>query len=137
MKIRVILDTNLWISYLISKELSKIDILFERDELIVIFSNELLEEFIEVANRPKFRKYFSIEDLEELLNLFDVYGEVVDVTSTVDACRDPKDNFILALAKDAKADFLITGDSDLLDLENFAGTEILKYSDFETRNFAR
>ncbi len=133
MKIRAILDTNLWISYLISKELSKIDVLFERDELIILFSNELLEEFIEVASRPQFRKYFALVDIEELLELFDVYGEVVGVTATVDACRDPKDNFLLALAKNGNADFLITGDADLLDLENFEGTEILRYSDFEIR----
>ncbi|HLA96685.1 MAG TPA: putative toxin-antitoxin system toxin component, PIN family, partial [Pyrinomonadaceae bacterium] len=79
MKIRVILDTNLWISYLISKKLSKIDLLFERDEIVLLFSNELLDEFVEVANRPRFRKYFSPDDIEELLDLFDAFGEIVRV----------------------------------------------------------
>jgi len=79
-KIRAILDTNLWISYLISNDIAQIDKLFERDELVLIFSQELLEEFIEVANRPKFRKYFKLEDIEELLELFDVYGETIAVT---------------------------------------------------------
>lgn len=135
MKIRAILDTNLWISYLISKELSKIDVLLERDEITLIFSIELIEEFIEVALRPKFRNFFSVETIGNLLDLFDSYGELVDVTSRVEACRDPKDNFLLALAKDGHVDFLVTGDADLLELGHFEGAEILRFSDFELRIF--
>jgi len=133
MKIRVVLDTNLWISYLISNQLSKLDELIEKDALVVLFSTELLEEFIEVAGRPKFRKYFSIADLEELLDLFDAYGEIVDVSSISESCRDPKDNFLLALAQDGRADYLLTGDADLLELRSYGAAQIIKYSDFETR----
>ena len=129
--VRAILDTNLWISYLISKRLSEIDELFERDDLTLLFSEELLDEFIEVAGRPKFRSYFPEEDVEELLSLFDEFGEIIDVTSVVDLCRDPKDNFLLALAKDGHADFLITGDEDLLVIRNFEKTKILSYSAFK------
>lgn len=131
--IRVILDTNLWISYLISKRLSKIDELFTRESLILLFSEDLLEEFIEVAGRPKFRKYFSAENIEELLSLFDKFGEMIEVTSEVDLCRDPKDNFLLELAKDGKAGFLVTGDTDLLVIKKFERTEIVTYAEFEER----
>lgn len=130
--IRAILDTNLWISYLISKRLSEIDALFERNDLLLLFSEELLEEFIEVAGRPKFRSYFPAQSVEELLSLFDEFGELIDVKSTVDLCRDPKDNFLLALAKDGYADFLVTGDDDLLALKNFENTKILTYSAFKS-----
>lgn len=129
--IRVILDTNLWISFLISKRLGKIDELFERDDLVLVFSEELLEEFLEVANRPKFRTYFPDDTVDELMTLFEEIGVVVDVTSDVDLCRDPKDNFLLALAKDGNADFLVTGDADLLVIGRFENTEILTYSAFE------
>jgi putative PIN family toxin of toxin-antitoxin system len=135
MKIRLILDTNLWISYLISKKLARIDKLFDDDEVVLLFSEQLLEEFIEVANRPKFRKYFLVDDLEELLALFGVYGELVDVTSQVEVCRDPKDNFLLALAKDGQADYLLSGDLDLLELSIFENTEIITYSEFESKRF--
>lgn len=130
---RVILDTNLWISFLISKRLEKIDMLFNSDEIILIFSQELLDEFLEVAQRPKFRKYFSETDLRKLLYLFHVYGELVNVTSVVNICRDEKDNFLLALAKDSSANFLITGDEDLLIIKKFEHTEILTYVQFETQ----
>lgn len=66
-KMRIILDTNLWVSYLISKSLSKIDQLFEKESVCLVFSEKLLAEFLEVAQRPKFRKYFSEEDLQELI----------------------------------------------------------------------
>jgi putative PIN family toxin of toxin-antitoxin system len=130
-KIRVILDTNLWISFLISKRLRVINNLFNRESVTLIFSRELLDEFIEVAQRPKFKKYFSITDLERLLTLFDTYGELVTVSSTVDLCRDEKDNFLLALAKDSRANYLITGDEDLLIIKKFEDTEIVSYTQFE------
>lgn len=128
---RVIIDTNLWISYLISNRLIKIDSLLEQKRIRFIFSEESLEEFVEVASRPKFRKFFSMEDISKLLELFDYFGELVEVTSMVDICRDPKDNFLLVLAKDSNADFLITGDKDLLVLKQFEMTKIITFSEFE------
>ena len=77
--------------------------------------------------------YIVPEQLQKLLDLFDVYGELVTVISTVDICRDAKDNFLLALAKDGKANFLITGDDDLLIIKQFENTEILTYTEFEIR----
>ena len=53
------------------------------------------------------------------------------MTSTVDTCRDPNDNFLLALAKDGKANYLITGDQDLLVLQAFEGTQVKTFADFE------
>ena len=128
---RVILDTNLWISYLISNRLIKIDLLLEQEKIRLIFSEELLQEFIEVAHRPKFKKYFSEDDINELLDLFDYFGELIEVNSVVEVCRDPKDNFLLALARDSQADYLITGDRDLLELKKFESTRIVTFSDFE------
>lgn len=128
---RSIIDTNLWISYLITDRLIKIDLMLEKGQLRLIFSEESLQEFLKVAYRPKFKKFFSNEDINELLNLFSFYGEIVEVSSVVDICRDPKDNFFLALAKDSRADYLITGDKDLLEIGVFEGTQILTFSEFE------
>jgi putative PIN family toxin of toxin-antitoxin system len=128
---RIIFDTNLWISYLISNRLIKIDLLLEQGKIRLLFSEESLQEFIEVATRPKFKKYFSEEDIRALLDLFDYFGEVVEVNSSVEICRDPKDNFLLALAKDSQADYLITGDKDLLEIKQFESTQIITFSDFE------
>ena len=95
-----------------------------------MFSLELIEEFLTVVNRPKFRKYFTKPDIEKLMDLFDVYGEIVEVKSNIDLCRDKKDDFLLALAKDAQADFLVTGDKDLLELKVFESTKIVAVTDY-------
>src|SRR4051812_2519049 len=100
---RVIIDTNLWISFLLTKDFSKLDTLFADRSLILLFSQELLDEFIEVARRPKFRKYFSLIDLQDLLQQISLRAEFIVVTTTATICRDPKDNFLLSLSSDGKA----------------------------------
>lgn len=127
---KIILDTNLWISFLISNNFSQLDQLIENKEIILIFSNELLEEFIEVVHRPKFKKYVSEEDIANLLNYFDQYGRIIEVKSNVQICRDQKDNFLLNLSIDSKAHFLITGDKDLLVLKRVQKTKIISFRAF-------
>lgn len=132
-KNRIIIDTNLWISFLLSKQFSFLDELLTKQSVQLVFSQELLSEFLDVVNRPKLKKYFSDESVEMVLELIDQYAEFVVVTSSVDVCRDLKDNFLLSLAKDGSVDFLITGDQDLLVIESFVNTEILTISEFEQR----
>jgi hypothetical protein len=55
----------------------------------------------------------------------------VDVQSLIEICRDPKDNFLLALAQDGLADYLITGDRDLLSVKQLGKTQIVKLNEFE------
>jgi uncharacterized protein len=130
LKSRIILDTNLWISFLISKDFSKLDEIIFSKKSILIFSQELLEEFLEVVKRPKFRRYFAQTDIEELLETIDEYGEFIVVKSRIEICRDAKDNFLLSLAVDGKADFLLTGDQDLLMIEKIGNTNIKTISSF-------
>ncbi len=127
---RIIIDTNLWISFLITKDFTKLDdIIFSRNGILV-FSQELLDEFLEVAKRPKFRRFFSASDIEEILETIDEYADFVNVESSIEVCRDTKDNFLLSLSVDGNADFLLTGDKDLLDLIKFGKTTIITISDF-------
>lgn len=91
---KVILDTNLWISFLISKKFNSIDSLIENKKIILVFSDELIREFVEVVDRPKFRKYFSKKDIEKILDYFDLYGIMIKVASNVEICRDPKVDFL-------------------------------------------
>lgn len=127
---RIILDTNLWISFLISSKYNQLDSLLFEEKCTLLFSQELLEEFIAVAKRPKLRKYISREEREALLDTIDEIAEFITVTSNVDLCRDPKDNFLLSLALDGEADYLLTGDNDLLVLEKVGETKIIKIADF-------
>ena len=122
---KVILDTNLWISFLITKNYSFIDKFVENQKVTLIFSKELIQEFLTVATRPKFQKYFTDQDIQKLLRSFDNFAIIIETTSNIEICRDFKDNFLLNLAIDSKADFLVTGDSDLLELKKIEKTKIL------------
>ncbi len=128
---KVILDTNLWISFLITKDFNFLDKYIENRKVKFIFSEELIQEFLEVSSRQKFKKYFTDKDVERLLLIFDRFGVLVEVTSQLNLCRDNKDNFLLNLATDSKADYLITGDNDLLELKNLQQTKILTIKAFK------
>ena len=127
---RVIIDTNLWISFLITKEYSRLDKILSDKLIILLYSQQLIDEFIEIAQRPKFKKYFTAKDLQILLLAISKRSQFIDVSGIVDVCRDPKDNFLLALAKDGKASHLITGDKDLLVLKKFGRTKILTLTEY-------
>ena len=70
------------------------------------------------------------QKVKDFLEFLEFIAIKTEITSNVTLCRDPKDNFLLALAKDSKADYLLTGDNDLLILNRFENTKILKYIDF-------
>lgn len=127
---RVIFDTNIWISYLLTKNYSELDEKISSGKIQLVFSAELLDEFVEVSQRPKFKKYFSQNNVEKLLFMIEANAIFVDVTSEIKKSRDHKDNFLLSLAHDSKATHLITGDNDLLILKKIGKTKILTITDY-------
>ena len=129
-KDRVIIDTNLWISFLLTRDFSKFDSIIADNEITLIFSAELIDEIVEVTQRIKFRKYFKIDDVESLLLKIKSRALFIEVTSEINKCRDPKDNFLLSLSLDGNATHLLTGDNDLLILKRFGQTKILKITEY-------
>jgi len=96
-----------------------------KKEIVLLFSQELLDELVEVTQRPKFKKYFHPEDVSSLLHQLSLRAEPINVVSEASDCRDDKDNFLLALAEDGRATHLITGDNDLLVLGQYRQTKIV------------
>ena len=131
-KLRIIVDTNLWISFLLSKRFNFIDKLLDSGKLELVFCSELLSELIEVASRPKLRKFFTADDWTLVFEIIDRHAIHIPLVSTVTLCRDAKDNFLLSLAKDAKANYLLTGDKDLLVLKSFEVTQIVSITEFQS-----
>jgi putative PIN family toxin of toxin-antitoxin system len=101
------------------------------DKVEFVFSRELFDELENTAKRRKFHRYFDTEQVETLFQMLMEVARVVEVHSVVKMRRDAKDNFLLALAQDGNADYLITGDSDLLTLKKFAKTKIITLREFE------
>ena len=128
--IKLVVDTNLWISFLISRSYAKLDKILKAGLARLIFSTELIEEFIEVVERPKFKKIFSSSDIRNLFTDIYLYADLIEVKTSVQICRDKKDNFLLALCQDGNADFLLTGDEDLLILRKFGKTRIMTLAEY-------
>jgi len=72
------------------------------------------------------------ETREVLRILAEAISALVQPAQSVSGiCRDPDDDHILSCAVAANADYLVTGDSDLLELREFRGTRIVAPRDFE------
>ena len=131
-KIRLIVDANAWISSLWSPRFSeRLDIVFDTTRYRLMVSEGLFNDLASAMRKPKLTEKISRITYEAFISQLRTDAELVDVHSVVDVCRDPKDNFLLALAKDGNADYLITGDKDLLIMERFGKTKIVSLSDFE------
>lgn len=129
--VKVIFDTNIWISFLIGKRLSKIKQYISNRIITIIITEQLLLEIKMVTNRDKLRKYFPKESVNELIELLETIAEKFEIEPTHFICRDPKDNFLLDLIDISKADYLVTGDKDLLEQNPFKTSQILTPGEFE------
>jgi putative PIN family toxin of toxin-antitoxin system len=132
--VKVIFDTNVWISFLIGKRLLKLQSHISDGRISIVICDQLMEELKLVTSREKLKKYFPKNSVKELIELLEAIGENKAIEPIHNLSRDPKDNFLLDLIDVSKADFLVTGDKDLLILNPFKTAQILTPADFEAQN---
>jgi putative PIN family toxin of toxin-antitoxin system len=114
MRLRVVVDTDIWIRALLDGQVSLPDLMALRaGKYQVVISDALMDELREVLQRPRLRSRIDPFDANELLELLEWYGEAVELRSVPPRCRDPKDYPVLTTAMDGKADAIVTGDDDL------------------------
>ena len=130
-KKRLVVDVNTWISSLLTHDFHVRTLSFFASEYQLVFSEHLFHELNQTVRKPKFAKRINPAGYAKLVSLLKRSVELIDVRSEVVSCRDPKDDYLLALAKDGNADYLITGDKDLLVMETFGKTKIVSLADFE------
>lgn len=131
---RVVLDTNLLVSAALLEQSvprQAFELAFRSGE--VLSSSQTLAELKDVLSRRKFDRYISQETRLRFLANFLNLTRPVEITETITACRDPKDDKFLELAVSGGAVYLVTGDSDLLALHPFRGISILTPGDFLNR----
>lgn len=104
-------------------------------DYVLLYSPGLLAEILEVLRRDRFRTKYGVQedDIEILLTLIVLRGEEILPSTHIENCRDPKDNQILEVAVDGKADVIVTGDNDLLVLHPFRGVPIVGPAEFLAR----
>jgi putative PIN family toxin of toxin-antitoxin system len=136
--IRVVLDTNLLVSAILSPagppaQILKLGI---ENAITLIFSPAIIAETRRVLLYPKLVKLFqkrqvSVEKIEEFLKkLIRISVMVPGALEVTIVTEDPSDNKIIACALDGRADFLISGDTHLLKLQRYQGVEIISPMDF-------
>ena len=126
-----VVDTNTFISaQLIQKSVNA----QAYDHALVVgqlaVSEDILNEYLEVLHRPKFDRYLSTQQRQEIIERLLGVAIVFKPDQVVAACRDPKDNKFLELALSIHATCLISGDSDLLVLHPFRDIPIVNATYF-------
>ncbi|GBU23817.1 hypothetical protein R83H12_00435 [Fibrobacteria bacterium R8-3-H12] len=113
------------------QKLSSLGELLFNENISVIASPKILEEVIEASSRKKVKKYARQENIARVLNLIEsLCVDDPDGNAAAPELRDPDDLYLLALSDIVGADFLLTGDKDLLSLGKYNKTEIISYNGF-------
>jgi len=128
---RYVFDTNVIISALLfeqSKPAQAFHAALEHGEILL--SLPILKELSEVLSREKFNRYLLTEERERFIIALLRQSTLVDITESIRACRDPKDDKFLELAINGEAMCIISGDEDLLVLKSFRNIPIMKPDEF-------
>jgi putative PIN family toxin of toxin-antitoxin system len=120
---RVVIDLNQFVSGLISSQGQPRRLLdhFRHGSFTLVISHQVRDELDEVLQREKFSTRFGLtpEQRAAFLSLVDARARFIEPLRRVPvAIRDPKDEIVLATALGGVADYLVTGDADLLVLKD-------------------
>jgi len=130
---KAVFDTNVYVSAVAFG--GKLEILFRlswspRRQFKLYTSNEILKETVRVLASDKFQ--FTREEIADAIASIIDAADVIEPKTKIKVVTDDPDNRILECAVKAKADFIVSGDSHLLDLKEYKGIRILKPAQFLT-----
>lgn len=127
---KVIIDTNVLVSAIIRDQIPEKVVIGIIDSPIFdwVASQEIINEYIEVLKRPKFKLNDNL--LVQWLNLFKKTITIVESKELIDYKRDRKDSKFLSCAKFNNVDILITGDGDFSEAQLLVDTKIVSVRDF-------
>ncbi len=133
---RVVLDTNVLVSAFISKRghsANILDIVTAFEEMTLVLSDEILEEFEDVMAREEVRERFdySVAEINEFASAIRSVAEIVKVKSKFRLMEeDPKDDMVLNTAYDGRATCIVSGDGHLQNLKKFRSIRIVSPRQF-------
>jgi putative PIN family toxin of toxin-antitoxin system len=127
---KIIIDTNILISAALKGGKAKIIIAYiiSSTEYQWLVSPEIMDEYKNVLNRPKFR--LSETQKREWFEIIDLATILVEVNVSINFPRDQKDAKFLALCISSEANYFITGDKDFEDIIDLELTQIISASKF-------
>jgi uncharacterized protein len=111
-KLRVVLDTRVLISALISKEGAPARLIdaWADERFKLISSEDQLEEFKAMSRRPQLAPFVERADAGRFANQLRAEALIIERLPHVDRARSPADHFLLAMAEAGEADYLVSGD---------------------------
>ena len=128
---KAVFDTNVLIAAFLTEGIcAKLLIRARRRDFDLILCDGILQEFKGVL----IKKFATSphETSEALIILSEAALEILGWTDSITPiCRDSDDDLILVCARDAVADYIVTGDEDLLVLKNYEGISIVSHREFE------
>ena len=126
MSSRLVIDTNVLVSAALSGQGQSWRVVAHvLTDGVPLFSASTFAELVEVLNRPKLQRYLKAARKDEFVSELRSAAVWVEPAEPIRACRDPKDDQFLEVAITGRANFLVTGDKDLLVLHPFRGVPIL------------
>lgn len=126
-----ILDSNIWISYVITKRLQRLVSIILNHNLTVLTCEHLVEEIAMVLARSKFKKYIKPKDITELIAIHAKLCQTVIIGETDALLTDSKDDFLISLYKTGKASILVSGDKELLREASNLDCRVMTLKEFE------
>lgn len=133
-KVKVVLDTNVWVSIFIKKTLGReFSEILKKGIIGIYATEEILKEISRVLVYPKINELLEISGIgeKEIIRNIVENSELVRPKFNLKVIReDQEDNRILDCALQAKADFIVSGDKHLLKLKKFRNIEILTPREF-------
>jgi len=130
--IRAVIDTNLLVSYALTKgaTLSRLIAHWEKATFVYLMSPPMIEELRDVLKRPRLREKMAV-DPQYLIDIVEMDTErVAGELALAGVCRDPKDHIFIACAVEGEADYIVSGDKDVLDLGEYQGIKIVQAGEF-------
>lgn len=127
---RVVIDTNVLISGIIQRKGFPYKVVksWEDETILLITSPLMIKEAKKVLNYPKIKKKYCLDEAkikQTVLNLLK-YSILIENPPALDVKKeDPDDNKVLSTAIEGKADYIVSGDSHLLDLKAYKEIKII------------
>jgi putative PIN family toxin of toxin-antitoxin system len=128
---RCVIDTNVFVSGAVfSTSIPRQAVSKALRGGLLLFSEQTMDELMDVLRRPKFDRYVTREERTIFLDQIRGAAEFVSIIQLVRACRDPNDDKFLEVALNGRADVIITGDADLLEMHPWRGIAVLSPAHF-------
>jgi putative PIN family toxin of toxin-antitoxin system len=126
---RVVLDTNIFISMTLGGYVGKINDFWKSGEFTLVVSDVIVSEYLTVLQRPKF--HLSADTILAILSRVQRKAEFITPAESIQwVDADPNDDRFLEAGVTGRADYIVSGDRHLLELKNFRGIEILTAKEF-------